>query len=140
MPDGVTVAVHPGRASSLSPARLDEDRQPRHLTAPLLDQLSLCHHNNPSYLGGTSSAYSEAENLGDTKLYIPAVLAAIVIALTGCGGGEKPASSTTAAKATSTATARAKVPDLVGKTLLEAKSELGKINYYASISGPDGVK
>jgi hypothetical protein len=74
------------------------------------------------------------------KLYIPAVSAAIAIALTGCGGGEKPVSSTTAAKATSTATARAKVPDLVGKTFLEAKSELGKINYYASVYGPDGVK
>jgi hypothetical protein len=74
------------------------------------------------------------------KLYGTAVLAAIAIVLTGCGGGEKPASSSTAATVTPTATARAKVPGLVGKTFPETQSELEKINYSASIYGPDGVK
>lgn len=76
------------------------------------------------------------------NLYFPAVLAVIAIALTGCGGGEKQASSTTATVSTAvpTAIAKAKVPDVVGKTFLEAKSELGKVNYYARIYGPDGVK
>ena len=71
------------------------------------------------------------------KLRIPAVLAAIAIALTGCGGGDQPATPTKAAAA---APSRAAVPDVVGKTLLDTKDELGKVKYYARVIGPDGVK
>lgn len=73
------------------------------------------------------------------KHYFPAVLAAIAIALTGCGGGEQQASSA-ATKPAATASARAKVPDVVGKTFPEAKSALGKVDYNPSIYGPDGKK
>lgn len=71
------------------------------------------------------------------KLRIPAVLAAIAIALTGCGGGDQP---TTPTKAAATAPSRAAVPDVVGKTLLDTKDELGKVKYHARVIGPDGVK
>ncbi|MDO5863411.1 MULTISPECIES: PASTA domain-containing protein [Paenarthrobacter] len=73
------------------------------------------------------------------KLYIPALVAVLAFALTGCGGGGKPAAEATS-KPTASATAkqRAIVPDLVGKSALEAKSHLDKLNYRARFFGPDG--
>jgi hypothetical protein len=69
------------------------------------------------------------------KLYIPALVAVLALALTGCGGGEKPASTPTAS---ATVEQRAIVPDLVGKTALEARLRLDQLSYYARIIGPDG--
>lgn len=73
------------------------------------------------------------------KLYIPALVAVLAVALTGCGGDGKPAADTTS-KPTVSATAkqRAIVPDLVGKSAIEAKSHLDKLNYRARFFGPDG--
>lgn len=75
------------------------------------------------------------------KLHIPALVAAIAIALTGCGGGEKQASPSPAASTVpSAAPARAKVPDVVGKTYPETESALNKVDYRPSVYGPNGVK
>lgn len=73
------------------------------------------------------------------KLRIPALLAVLVVALTGCGEGEKqPSSGGSSIKASPSAAHRAIVPDLVGKTYQEAKSQLDSLDYRARIVGADG--
>ncbi|WP_052500534.1 hypothetical protein [Arthrobacter sp. SPG23] len=73
------------------------------------------------------------------KLRIPALAAILAIALTGCGGGEKQSSTPTkTATASASAKQRAIVPDLVGKTALQAKSHLNQLSYYPRFIGPDG--
>ncbi|ABM07839.1 PASTA domain-containing protein [Paenarthrobacter aurescens] len=63
-----------------------------------------------------------------------------MVALTGCGEGETQSSSAVAsAKSSPTATHRAIVPNLVGKTYLEAESELEKLDYRARIVDSEGI-
>lgn len=75
------------------------------------------------------------------KRYIPAVLAATLIAgLTACGGGAQQASSTGAASATATPSRTAQaVPDVAGKTFSDAQTALSDKGFVVSIVGKDGV-
>lgn len=75
------------------------------------------------------------------KLRISAFVAATLIAgLTACGGGEEQnANDAASTSASASATAAAKpVPNVVGKTYLEARSLLNKSDYYARLIGKDG--
>ncbi|WP_248762114.1 PASTA domain-containing protein [Pseudarthrobacter sp. SSS035] len=75
------------------------------------------------------------------KLQFSAVLAAtILMALTACGAGEQAsdtASPSVSASASPKATAKP-VPDVVGKTYIEARALLNKSDYYARLVGKDG--
>ena len=84
--------------------------------------------------------------LGDMKLYIPAVLAATLLAaLTACGSGgpaESPASGTSeSAKATPTAKPPKVVPDVAGKPYPEASKALTGMGFRTTVPiGPDGKR
>ncbi|MET3350469.1 UNVERIFIED_ORG: hypothetical protein ABID57_002161 [Arthrobacter sp. UYEF1] len=77
------------------------------------------------------------------KLQFSAILAAtILMALTACGAGEQAsdtASPSVSASASPKATAKP-VPDVVGKTYIEARTLLNKSDYYTRLIGKDGKK
>lgn len=75
------------------------------------------------------------------KIYTLALITAVTFALTACGGGEQAADHSPAAptsvSAKSTPTARP-VPDVVGKTYLDARTTLNKSDYFPRLVGKDG--
>jgi hypothetical protein len=74
------------------------------------------------------------------KLRIPALLAAVIITLTACGGGKPnsgPSPAPTSASAKPTPAAQP-VPDVIGLTYIDARSRLNKSDYFARLVGKDG--